>query len=110
MGCINGRSLPQEEGLRKVELARQRVRIVVADKGYDAESNHEYAQKILGAETVIPVRAASRPKVRIRGKRRWRQLKERRDREYHQRVKVELVNSLEKRVMGSHVLASPSCH
>jgi hypothetical protein len=33
--------------------------MVVADKGYDAESNHEYAHDVLGARTAIPVRAAS---------------------------------------------------
>ena len=91
--------------LKKVLPAERPVKIVRADKGYDAESNHEYAQEVLGARTVIPVRAASRPKVKMRGKRRRKMAKEWDDEEYHPRVKVETVFSVEKRVSGSHVLA-----
>ena len=77
-----------------------------ADKGYDAESNHEYAQDVLGARTAIPVRAASRPKIEMRGKRRRKQRKEFDQKGYDShRPKVETVNSVEKRTMGSHVLA-----
>jgi len=97
--------------LKKVEPANQPVKLVVADKGYDAESNHEYAQEVLGAETVIPVRAASRPKIKMRGRRRRKMAREIGSREgtYHQRVKVETVHSVEKRLMGSHVLARETC-
>jgi hypothetical protein len=91
--------------LKKVLPAERPVKIVRADKGYDAESNHQYAQEVLGARTVIPVRAASRPKVKMRGKRRRKMAKEWDDEEYHPRVKVETVFSVEKRVSGSHVLA-----
>jgi len=91
--------------LKKVEPAELPVRIVVADKGYDAESNHEYAQEVLGARTAIPVRAASRPKIKMRGKRRRRQAREFDRPGYNQRPKVETVFSVEKRTMGSHVLA-----
>jgi len=89
--------------LKKVEPARQPVKIVLADKGYDAESNHEYAQEILGARTVIPVRASSRPKIKMRGRRRKRMAREFDEREYHQRAKAETVFSVEKRIMGSYV-------
>ena len=91
--------------LKKVEPAELPVRIVVADKGYDAESNHEYAQEVLGARTAIPVRAASRPKIKMRGRRRKKQAKEFDRPGYNQRPKVETVFSVEKRTMGSHVLA-----
>jgi len=91
--------------LKKVLAAERPVKVVRADKGYDAESNHEYAQEVLGARTVIPVRAASRPKVKMRGKRRRKMAREWDDEEYHPRVKVETVFSVEKRVSGSHVLA-----
>ncbi len=79
---------------------------MVADKGYDAESNHEYAQEVLGARTAIPVRAASRPGIKTRGKRRRRQKEgfDKKDYDGH-RPKVETMNSVEKRTMGSHVLA-----
>jgi len=53
--------------LKKVSLTDQPVRVVVADKGYDSERNHEYAQKVLGARSVIPVRAADRPLIKMRG-------------------------------------------
>ena len=91
--------------LKKVQPAGLPVKIVVADKGYDAESNHEYAQVVLGARTAIPVRAASRPKIKMRGRRRRRQAKAFDQKAYNQRPKVETVFSVEKRTMGSHVLA-----
>jgi hypothetical protein len=62
--------------LKKVRPVELPLRIVVADKCYGAESNHEYAQEVLGARTEMPVRDTSRPKIKMRGKRRWRQLKE----------------------------------
>ena len=92
--------------LKKVCPAELPVKLVVADKGYDAESNHEYAQDVLGARTAIPVRAASRPKIKMSGKRRRRQRKEFDQKGYDShRPKVETVFSVEKRKMGSHVLA-----
>ncbi|MBU1914242.1 MAG: transposase, partial [Candidatus Thermoplasmatota archaeon] len=92
--------------LKKVRPAGLPVKLIVADKGYDAESNHEYAQDILGARTAIPVRAASRPKIKMRGKRRRRQRRDFDQKGYDgHRPKVETVFSVEKRKMGSHVLA-----
>ena len=92
--------------LKKVRPAGLQVRLVVADKGYDAERNHEYAQDVLGARTAIPVRAASRPKIKMSGKRRRRQRKDFDQKGYDShRPKVETVFSVEKRKMGSHVLA-----
>lgn len=44
--------------------------LVVADKRYNPERNREYVQKILGARTMISVRAASRLKIKMRE--RWR--------------------------------------
>jgi hypothetical protein len=92
--------------LKKVKAAELPVKLVVADKGYDAESNHAYAQDVLGARTAIPVRAASRPKIKMRGRRRKKQAKcfDKRGYDSH-RPKVETVNSVEKRTMGSIVLA-----
>lgn len=92
--------------LKKVRAAELPVKLVVADKGYDAERNHEYAQDVLGARTAIPVRAASRPKIKLRGKRRRRQRKCFDQSGYNShRPKVETVFSVEKRRMGSIVLA-----
>ena len=91
--------------LRKFASARQTVKLVVADKGYDAERNHEFARESFGARTVIPVRGLNRPGIRIRGRYRRKQLKDFDIESYHQRAKVETVHSVEKRKMGDHVLA-----
>jgi len=92
--------------LKKVRPAGLPVKLVVADKDYDAESNHEYAQEVLGARTAIPVRAASRPKIKMREKRRKRQAKSFDKKGYdNHRPKVETVFSVEKRKMGAIVLA-----
>jgi hypothetical protein len=85
------------------------VKLVVADKGYDAESNHEYAQEVLGARTAISVRAANRPKIKMKGKRRRKQAKYFDQEGYDgHRPNVETVFSVEKRKMGSIVLARVS--
>ena len=90
--------------LKKVLPAGLPVRLVVADKGYDAESNHEYAQEVLGARTMIPVRYRG-PGIRVGGRYRRRNLRDFDEDAYHERAKVETVFSVEKRTMGSHVLA-----
>lgn len=95
--------------LKKVLPAGLPVKLVVADKGYDAESNHEYAQVVLGARTAIPVRAANRPKIKMKGKRRREQARDFDQEGYDShRPKVETVFSVEKRRMGSTVLARVS--
>jgi hypothetical protein len=90
--------------LEKVLPAQLPVKLVVADKGYDAESNHEYAHEVLGARTMIPVRYRG-PGIRVGGRYRRRNLRDFDEDAYHQRAKVETVLSVEKRKMGSHVLA-----
>jgi transposase len=91
--------------LKKASIARQSIRIAVADKGYDAERNHEFVQVVLGARTAIPVSAASRPGLRILGRRRRMQTRRFDSIAYNQRAKIETVHSSVKRTMGSHVLA-----
>lgn len=95
--------------LSKVAPARQHVRIIVADKGYDCERNHEYAHDVLDADAVIPVRGADRPGIRISGRHRRKQARDLDTEAYHQRVKVETVHSVEKRRMGDNVLAIGTC-
>lgn len=60
---------------------------------------------------MIPVRAASRPKIKMRGRGRRKTAREigSREGEHHQRVMIETVHSVEKRLMGSHVLARETC-
>jgi transposase len=90
--------------LEKVRPAGLPVKLVLADKGYDSESNHEFAQDVLGTRAVIPVRC-QRPGSKMRGWHRKRQARDFDEGAYHQRAKVETVFSVEKRRMGSAVLA-----
>ena len=94
--------------LRKLASARQTVKLVIADKGYDAERNHEYARESLGATTVIPLRWGGRQGIWFKGRYRRKQLKF--DvKAYHRRALVETVHSVEKRKMGDIVLARGAC-
>jgi hypothetical protein len=93
--------------LKKVRPARLPVKLVVADKGYDAESNHEYAHEVLGAQALIPLRNQGIG-VWVRGRYRRRLKRGLDERAYHQRAKVETVFSVEKRKIGSIVLARVS--
>jgi len=95
--------------LRKVRLANQPVRLVVADKGYDSERNHEYAWRSLGARAVMPLRWGGTPRIWIKGQYRRKQLKDFDTEAYHQRAIVETVHSVEKRKMGDIVLARGAC-
>jgi hypothetical protein len=81
------------------------VRVVVADAGYDSETNHRIARQDMGVRSVIPPgigRPTSKPPTG-----RWRRHMARRfarkaDRaHYAQRSQVETVNSMVKRNQGS---------
>ncbi len=91
--------------LRKVRMAGSKVSMVVADKGYDSEGNHEYVHEVLGGRSVIPIRRGDDPRLRVRGRYRREQWKHFDSEAYKQRVMAETVNSVQKRTMGSHVLA-----
>jgi len=91
--------------VKKAGKARQNIRLVTGDKGYDAERNHEYVHEVIGGRSVIPVRRGDDPGVRIRGRYRRRQWKHFDSASYRQRVKVETVNSVQKRTTGSSVLS-----
>jgi len=91
--------------LRKVEQAGRRIALVIGDKGYDSESNHEYVREVFGGRSVIPVRTGDDPRHRVRGRYRREQRKRFDLVAYRQRVKTETVNSVQKRTMGSHVLS-----
>ena len=70
-----------------------------ADKGYDSEENHRFAHREIGANSVIPLRY----EVPLRRTTGFYRRKLRRNFPYdvyHQRSKVETVNSVEKRKFG----------
>ena len=91
--------------LKKAGRARQSIRLVIGDKGYDAERNHEYVHEVIGGKSVIPVRKGDDPKLRVRGRYRRGQWKHFDSCTYRQRVKVETVNSVQKRTSGSSALS-----
>ena len=79
------------------------VGLVLADKGYDSESNHEYVREVLGAKSIIPARKNRSKDFKTRGKYR-KEMKSSYDlKQYRQRNKVETVNSVIKRKMGDCV-------
>lgn len=82
--------------------------IVVLDKGYDAEASHEIAHD-LGMECIIPPRYADVPIHRTKGFYRKQMKRGYSKKKYHQRSKVETVNSVLKRVFGAIVHARKWC-
>ena len=77
------------------------VNNVTADKGSDSESNHQHAHK-MGANSVIPLKYRTmfhKTKGYYRRKL-WRNFP---DKTYHQRSKIETINSVQKRKFGSEL-------
>ena len=79
--------------------------IVVADKGYDSEANHEFVREYLDAVSIIPARYGDFPVWRTHGRYR-KQMKRRFYKElYCQRNKNETILSVVKRMFGEHILS-----
>ncbi len=81
------------------------IETILADAGYDSESNHRYARDILSIATIIPPkhgRPSSKPPTG-----RWRYLmyKQFDKKKYGQRWQIETVNSMIKRLQGSALRA-----
>ena len=70
---------------------------IVADKGYDSESNRRFVVHELGAEAHIPVRNVKRTGENSQGRYRRRQLRVFDEARYRRRALVETVNSMLKR-------------
>ena len=79
-----------------------KIKTVTADKGYDSEENHRFVREEIGAESIIPPRNdASVWKTYGYYRKKMRRnfpLKK-----YHQRSKVETINSVEKRKFGQYL-------
>jgi len=92
---------------KKVIKLHKDIKLVVLDKGYDAEHVHEFIREILGAKSIIPARNEDVVIHRTSG--RYRKLMKRgySKKEYHQRSKNETVNSVVKRKWGdgTHALS-----
>jgi len=81
------------------------IKMILADAGYDSESNHHYARDILAIATIIPPkhgRPSDKPPTG-----RWRNLMYKRfdKKKYGQRWQIETVNSMIKRLQGSALRA-----
>ena len=88
---------------------RVRVKLAVADAGYDSEANHCIARQDLGIRSIIPP-TVGRPSVkppttRHRRNMRWRFARKADKKHYGKRWQVETVNSMIKRNLGSALRA-----
>lgn len=90
---------------KKVMRLGKNIKLVVLDKGYDAEHVHEFIREILGAKSIIPARNENVAIHRTDGRYRKEMKRGYSKKEYHQRSKNETVNSVVKRKWGDGTLA-----
>jgi len=90
---------------KKVLKFGKRIKVVILDKGYDAEKVHEFIREVLGAESIIPARNEDVPVYKTKGKYRKLMKKGYSKKTYHQRNKNETVNSVVKRKWDDGTLA-----
>ena len=89
------------EGLIRQAAARVKLKTVLADAGYDSESNHQFAREEMELRTVIPPKHGRPSNKPAKGKYR-RMMQTRFDEEcYRKRSQVETVMSMIKRRQGS---------
>src|SRR5271170_3245072 len=98
---------PDVSSLRRLLFATLRrvgVQTLLADAGYDSESNHQFARDGCGVRSVMPAthgRPCKRAGATLRGA--YRRLMQRvRDYRYGQRWQIETVVSMIKRNLGEH--------
>ena len=90
---------------KKVIKLGKTIKLVVLDKGYDAEHVHEFIMDVLGAKSIIPARNENVAIHRTSGRYRKEMKRGYSKKEYHQRSKNETVNSVVKRKWGDGTLA-----
>ncbi len=73
-----------------------------ADKGYDSEENHRFAHREIGANSIIPLRWDI-PLSRTKGFYRRKLRRNFPYNIYHQRSKIETINSVQKRKFGDEL-------
>jgi hypothetical protein len=84
---------------------RVKLRCIVADAGYDSESNHRFARESLTSRSIFPAKHGRPTTKPATGKYR-RLMQVRFDlKTYRKRVQVETVVSMIKRRLGNHVRA-----
>lgn len=77
-----------------------KIKNLTADKGFDSEENHRYANEELGAYAIIPPRKSSYLLWKMKGRYRKRMRRNFPTKLYHQREKIETVNFVEKNKFG----------
>ncbi|OYT32622.1 hypothetical protein B6U93_01035, partial [Candidatus Woesearchaeota archaeon ex4484_78] len=82
---------------KKVMKLGKAAKIVVLDKGYDAEKVHEFIREVMEALSIIPARNENIPIHKTKGKYRKLMKKGYSKKKYYQRNKNETVNSVVKR-------------
>jgi transposase len=91
--------------LVSVAATRVKLRCIVADAGYDSESNHRFARESLASRSIFPAKHGRPTTKPATGKYR-RLMQVRFDlKTYRKRVQVETVVSMIKRRLGNHVRA-----
>jgi hypothetical protein len=85
------------------KLDERRIKIATGDRGFDSEQNHRYIRDTLGGFSIIPARKYKATDYRIRGKYRREMMAGFSQKDYHQRCKMETINSVIKRKMGSSI-------
>jgi len=90
---------------KKVMKLGKDIKLVVLDKGYDAEHVHVFIREVLGAESIIPARNENVAIHRTEGRYRKQMKRGYSKKKYHQRSKNETVNSVVKRKWGDGTLA-----
>lgn len=101
----NGSDAPDFDELLYRSWKRARVRVVVADAGYDSEANHRIARQDMGVRSIISP-GTGRPTRKLPTGR-WRRHMARRfkdkadQKQYGQRAQSETVHSMIKRNQGS---------
>ncbi len=79
------------------------IKTVIADKGYDSESNHVFVRTVIGAKTVIPVRRLRKGTQNISGRFRKQMASNCDKRTYRKRQGIETVFFVMKAVFGDTV-------
>lgn len=79
------------------------ISLVVADKGYDDEKNHQFVSECLLSGCIIPARFESVPVWKTHGRYRKKMKRGYNKHLYHQRNKIETIFSVIKRMFGEYI-------
>jgi hypothetical protein len=103
----NGSDAPDFRPLLKASCRRAKVRVAVADAGYDSEANHCFAREQMKVRSIIPA-AIGRPTTKAPTGKHRRNMRNRFNRQadkrmYRWRSQSETINSMMKRNLGEYL-------